>query len=90
MLYSGEELEVNGGGRKEAALGLEAKAEVEEEQKAADNEVQKLSEELMAYEDYMKFYQIPYYEGQSAAAPPSNPAPETVELWSFDDVSGEV
>ncbi|KAL0389665.1 UNVERIFIED_CONTAM: Ethylene-responsive transcription factor [Sesamum calycinum] len=53
----------------------------------ADNEVQKLSEELMAYENYMKFYQIPYLDGQSPAAP-TNPPPETVDLWSFDEVSG--
>ncbi|KAK4418104.1 Ethylene-responsive transcription factor [Sesamum alatum] len=53
----------------------------------ADNEVQKLSEELMAYENYMKFYQIPYLDGQSPAAP-TNPPAEAVELWSFDEVSG--
>ncbi|KAI6704635.1 hypothetical protein NL676_007597 [Syzygium grande] len=48
--------------------------------------VQKLSEELMAFENYMKFYQIPYLDGQSAAAPPI-PAQESVigELWTFDD-----
>nr|QNI23859.1 AP2/ERF transcription factor [Camptotheca acuminata] len=64
--------------------------EVEEE-----NEVQKLSEELMAYESYMKFYQIPYLEGQSAAGS-SNPVQDsvgggvTMELWSFDDVTPAV
>ncbi|KAL7112606.1 hypothetical protein ACP275_04G012600 [Erythranthe tilingii] len=52
---------------------------------AAENEVQKLSEELMAFENYMNFYQIPYLDGQSSA--PTNPPPETVELWSFDQVS---
>nr|WAK86037.1 transcription factor ERF76 [Nothapodytes nimmoniana] len=56
----------------------------------ADIEVQKLSEELMAYESYMKFYQIPYLDGQ-CAAPPTVPPQETVvggssaELWNFDD-----
>lgn len=60
--------------------------EVKKEESPDDREVQKLSEELMAYEDYMKFYQFPYLEGQSAAAPP-NPAQESVvaELWNFED-----
>ncbi|XWS46610.1 hypothetical protein CRYUN_Cryun14cG0083100 [Craigia yunnanensis] len=56
--------------------------EVQEE----ENEVQKLSEELMAYEDYMKFYQIPYLDGQS---PTQNivASQESVfgELWIFED-----
>ncbi|XP_054824341.1 ethylene-responsive transcription factor ERF071-like [Prosopis cineraria] len=57
------------------------KAVMEAEEK---NEIQKLSEELMAYENYMKFYQIPYYDGQSTA---SNNVQENVvgDLWSFDD-----
>ncbi|KAK6120175.1 hypothetical protein DH2020_046081 [Rehmannia glutinosa] len=75
----------DGDGGEEEAIGFVA-AEGED---APENEVQKLSEELMAYEDYMKFYQIPYLDGQSAAAP-SNPPPETVELWNFDEVSGEL
>ncbi|XP_004290818.1 PREDICTED: ethylene-responsive transcription factor ERF071 isoform X3 [Fragaria vesca subsp. vesca] len=53
---------------------------------AEENEVQKLSEELMAYENYMKFYQIPYLDGQSIA--PVNPtAQESMvdDLWIFDD-----
>lgn len=80
--------EVNGNGNtcKEGAIEFQV---AEEEDAAADNELQKLSEELMAYENYMKFYQIPYLDGQSAAAP-TNPPPETVELWSFDGVSGEL
>ncbi|KAL8191999.1 hypothetical protein R6Q57_028120 [Mikania cordata] len=51
-------------------------------------EVQKLSEELMAYESYMKFYQIPYLFEESPVAPKD---PEggvgggSIELWSFDD-----
>ncbi|XP_059659573.1 ethylene-responsive transcription factor RAP2-3-like [Cornus florida] len=63
--------------------------EAEEEQ----NEIQKLSEELMAYESYMKFYQIPYLNGESSAAPLPNPAQDTavggvaVDLWSFDDIT---
>ncbi|XP_027367061.1 ethylene-responsive transcription factor RAP2-12-like [Abrus precatorius] len=47
------------------------------------NTVQELSEELMAYENYMKFYQIPYYDGQST--PPNNVQESVVgDLWSFD------
>ncbi|OWM86065.1 hypothetical protein CDL15_Pgr010889 [Punica granatum] len=56
------------------------------EEAEEDREVQKLSEELMAYEDYMKFYHIPYLDGQSAAAPASAAQESVVaELWSFDD-----
>ncbi|RDX69968.1 Ethylene-responsive transcription factor RAP2-3 [Mucuna pruriens] len=47
------------------------------------NKVQELSEELMAYENYMKFYQIPYYDGQST--PPSVVQESLVgDLWSFE------
>ncbi|CAL1357542.1 unnamed protein product [Linum trigynum] len=54
---------------------------VEEEE---PTEVQKLSEELMAYENYMKFYQIPYLDGQSAT---QSAAEESVvgDLWNFND-----
>lgn len=64
-----------------------------EEQKA-ENEVEKLTEELMACESLMKFYEIPYFDGQSVAT--VNPAGEAVvgggsiDLWSFDDVSPTV
>ncbi|GAB4851330.1 hypothetical protein Ancab_030723 [Ancistrocladus abbreviatus] len=53
-----------------------------------ESEVEKLSEELMAYENYMKFYHLPYLDGQSATAPPPPACQEcaTLELWSFDDV----
>lgn len=77
------------GESKRAVVDLEAEAKA----KAEENEVQKLSEELMAYESYMKFYEIPYLDGQSAAAP-ANPATEggvgvgSMDLWSFDDVTG--
>ncbi|CAK9135064.1 unnamed protein product [Ilex paraguariensis] len=77
----------------------EDKLEVRENKEAvieveAENEVQKMSEELMAYESYMKFYQIPYLDGQSPTAPPI-PVPESVlgcgsvDLWSFDDVGSQ-
>ncbi|XAR61367.1 hypothetical protein NMG60_11035051 [Bertholletia excelsa] len=84
----------------------EKKQEVREDSKGSEvieaeneegekSEVEKLSEELMAYESYMKFYQIPYLDGQSPAVP-ANPAPENVvgggamDLWSFDDVNADV
>lgn len=54
-----------------------------------ENEVQKLSEELMAYESYMKFYDIPYLEGQPMAGqanPEGGVGGGPIELWSFDDV----
>ncbi|XP_059295491.1 ethylene-responsive transcription factor RAP2-3-like [Lycium ferocissimum] len=63
-----------------------------EEQKAENNEVLKLSEELMPYESLMKFYEIPYVDGQSVAAT-VNPVVEGVvgggpmDLWSFDDAA---
>nr|QED12481.1 ethylene-responsive transcription factor [Selenicereus undatus] len=54
-----------------------------------ENEVQKLSEELMAYENYMKFYELPYLDGQSATAPAAACCQDggaTLDLWSFEDV----
>ncbi|XP_004495934.1 uncharacterized protein [Cicer arietinum] len=63
----------------------EKEREIEQqEQEAAKSEVQELSDELMAYEDYMKFYQIPYYGGQFMPSP--NIVQESVvgDLWSFD------
>lgn len=58
-------------------------AEKEEE---SENEVQKLSDELMAYEDMMKFYQIPYLDGQSFTRirSESDQESEVGQLWSFD------
>ncbi|XP_017973671.1 PREDICTED: ethylene-responsive transcription factor ERF071 [Theobroma cacao] len=51
-----------------------------------ENQVERFSEDLMAYENYMKFFQIPYLDGQSTtqtvAVPPKN---VIGELWSFDD-----
>nr|APQ47348.1 AP2/ERF domain-containing transcription factor [Vernicia montana] len=57
---------------------------VDLESEQQESEVQKLSEELMAYENFMKFYQIPYLDGQSMAP---NTSQESVvgNLWSFDD-----
>ncbi|XP_047336224.1 ethylene-responsive transcription factor ERF071-like [Impatiens glandulifera] len=64
---------------------------VVEEEKEEENEVLKMSKELMAFESYMKFYQIPYIDGQSAIAPAnqlqeSGIGGSTLDLWSFDDV----
>lgn len=56
-----------------------------------ENEVQKLSDELMAFESYMKFYQIPYLDGGVEQSVAVNPVQENtmgcapLELWSFDD-----
>ncbi|KAJ0559370.1 putative transcription factor AP2-EREBP family [Helianthus annuus] len=62
------------------------KKKVEEVVQKEENEVQKLSEELMAYESYMKFYDIPYLEGQPSAVAPANAdGGGSIELWSFDD-----
>ncbi|KAJ9547639.1 hypothetical protein OSB04_020182 [Centaurea solstitialis] len=61
----------------------EKKAEEEED------EVQKLSKELMAYESYMKFYEIPYLDGPAVEATPANAdggaGGGPIELWCFDD-----
>ncbi|KAL9360376.1 hypothetical protein Peur_048499 [Populus x canadensis] len=51
-----------------------------------ENEVQKLTEELIAYENYMKFYQIPYLDGQSMAPNGSTQENLVANLWNFDDV----
>lgn len=80
----------------------EEKEETENKESVIDqveeqNELQKLSEELMAYESYMKFYEIPYLDGQSATATAAAAAPTSavlenvvdgglLNLWSFDDV----
>lgn len=50
------------------------------------NQVGKLSEELMAFEDYMRFYQIPYLDGQSS----TDVVPQLSvigNLWSYQDSS---
>lgn len=54
------------------------------------NEVQKLSEELMAFESLMKFYQIPYMDGSVEQLNPVQEAgigSASMELWNFEDVS---
>ncbi|VFQ59607.1 unnamed protein product [Cuscuta campestris] len=73
--------------------GSHTNQQIGEERMNASNEesqVQKLSEELMAYESFMKFFEIPYLDGHMPAVPVI-PASETavgggsLELWSFDD-----
>ncbi|KAJ8619487.1 hypothetical protein MRB53_028016 [Persea americana] len=53
-----------------------------------ENELQKLSEDLSAFESCMNFYQIPYLVGNVELQMASNPVQESDigELWSFDDV----
>ncbi|KAL1226262.1 Ethylene-responsive transcription factor [Cardamine amara subsp. amara] len=56
------------------------------EKMISENQVEKLSEELMAFEDYMRFYQIPYLDGQSA----TDAVPQVSDignLWTFQDLS---
>ncbi|OMO63890.1 hypothetical protein CCACVL1_22196 [Corchorus capsularis] len=68
--------------KREEPVNKVAAVEVREEA----NEVQKLSEELMAYENFMKFYQLPYLDGQSPTQNAVAPQESVVgELWSFDD-----
>ncbi|KAK6239416.1 hypothetical protein QUC31_004885 [Theobroma cacao] len=51
-----------------------------------ENQVERFSEELMAYENYMKFFQIPYLDGQSTTQTVAVPSENAIgELWSFDD-----
>ncbi|KAK1356906.1 ethylene-responsive transcription factor ERF071 [Heracleum sosnowskyi] len=62
-----------------------------------ENKVQKLSEDLMAYESYMKFYEIPYFNGSSATVAAAGGTANAeqgsaveggmINLWSFDDVA---
>ncbi|XP_077218505.1 ethylene-responsive transcription factor ERF071-like [Tasmannia lanceolata] len=53
--------------------------------------VRQLSEELSAFETYMKFYQIPYMDGGVEQSTVSNPVQESLvgDLWSFDDVPAD-
>ncbi|KAL9256269.1 Ethylene-responsive transcription factor 1-like protein [Drosera capensis] len=92
-------------GVKSSGVGAEVKGFVAEAAKVVDmiklkeeeNEVEKLSEELLAYENYMKLYDIPYLEGtvMAAVSRPENEEEEGVaaaaggaalEQWSFDDL----
>jgi EREBP-like factor len=71
---------------------VEARAQV-------SDEVKELSEELMAYENYMSYLGVPYMEGGNAAASATAaaaaaaavpeeaqvPVPAPAGLWSFED-----
>ncbi|KAL8253895.1 hypothetical protein R6Q59_032116 [Mikania micrantha] len=62
----------------------EKKVEVVQE----EVKVQKLSEELMPYDSYLEFYDIPYLEGQpmmAPAIPDDGAGGGSMELWCFDD-----
>ncbi|KAI3773171.1 hypothetical protein L6452_04374 [Arctium lappa] len=76
--FSGEQ--VVGSENEFVPATVEEKMTVQEQ-----DEVQKLSEELMAYESYMKFYEIPYLEGPAVEAPANPDGGGSIELWSFDD-----
>ncbi|KAG1366380.1 Ethylene-responsive transcription factor 1 [Cocos nucifera] len=61
-----------------------------------ENSAMKLSEELSAYESYMKFLQIPYLEGSAYESVDSLVSCEvdqdglnTMDLWNFDDLPAE-
>jgi hypothetical protein len=68
-----------------------------EAQTQVSDEVKELSEQLMAYENYMNFLGIPYMEGGNAAAGATTAAaaaaavaeeaqvPAPAGLWSFED-----
>ncbi|KAL9435618.1 hypothetical protein AB3S75_021816 [Citrus x aurantiifolia] len=80
-----------------AQMKVKAEEQEEEEKRKAEeeeNEVRKLSEELMAYENFMKFYQLPYLDGQSPVSNNNNNININIvhegvvgNLWSFDDVT---
>lgn len=78
------------GSASEVAGGSSGDQQHQEEKKSY--EVEKLSEELMAYENYIGFYdQMPFYDAQSAAAAAANNNNNVVqesvvgELWTFDE-----
>ncbi|KAK2649548.1 hypothetical protein Ddye_017037 [Dipteronia dyeriana] len=54
-----------------------------------DIELQKLSEELIEYDNFMKLYQLPYLGGKSPV--PNNELDNVVaDIWSFDDDASPV
>uniref|UniRef100_A0A2P2P0X0 AP2/ERF domain-containing protein n=1 Tax=Rhizophora mucronata TaxID=61149 RepID=A0A2P2P0X0_RHIMU len=70
----GQEVKVK---EESAALAVEAEA-------GNNDQVRDLTEELMGYDNYMMFYQIPYLDSQAG---PQNNAQENVvdNLWNFGD-----
>ncbi|CAM0881082.1 unnamed protein product [Alopecurus aequalis] len=69
------------------AVLLSPKKEEAFESAACSGEVKELSEELMAYENYMNFLGVPYMEGGDAAAPAAVAVCEEAPavLWNFED-----
>ncbi|EAY73721.1 hypothetical protein OsI_01597 [Oryza sativa Indica Group] len=51
----------------------------------SSDEVKELSEELLAYENYMSFLGIPYMEGGAASAAGAEEAAAPAGLWTFED-----
>uniref|UniRef100_A0ACD5ZI14 Uncharacterized protein n=1 Tax=Avena sativa TaxID=4498 RepID=A0ACD5ZI14_AVESA len=74
-----------------AVLPSPKKEEEFEPAAACSGEVKDLSDQLMAYENYMNFLGLPYMEGGNAAAAPaavvavSQSQEEPAALWSFED-----
>uniref|UniRef100_A0ACD5YS93 Uncharacterized protein n=1 Tax=Avena sativa TaxID=4498 RepID=A0ACD5YS93_AVESA len=76
-----------------AVLPSPKKEEEFEPAAACSGEVKDLSDQLMAYENYMDFLGVPYMEGGNAAAAPaavvavsqSQSQEEPAALWSFED-----
>uniref|UniRef100_A0A5B7ACP0 Putative ethylene response factor 5 n=2 Tax=Davidia involucrata TaxID=16924 RepID=A0A5B7ACP0_DAVIN len=64
---------------------------------AGENTVTNLSEELSAFESQMKFFQIPYLEGNWEASvdtllggDPTQDGGNSMDLWTFDDLPSVV
>ncbi|KAI9180640.1 hypothetical protein LWI28_006866 [Acer negundo] len=76
---------VNDGFFSQVKMKEEEKRLSEEE----DNELQKLSEELIEYDNFIKLYQLPYLDGKP---PVPNKELESVvaDIWSFDDDASPV
>ncbi|ERM96078.1 hypothetical protein AMTRI_Chr13g117150 [Amborella trichopoda] len=76
--------DVDGGG-----LDLSCKVSAKSEGDMNGNPAEKLSEELSAFESYMKFFQIPYLEGVEERVPVADTCQDgggSMDLWSFDDL----
>ncbi|KAJ4956203.1 hypothetical protein NE237_012986 [Protea cynaroides] len=89
-----EQMPVSGSEGGDSSTGFEqvnVKGEAEKEEEV--KEMQRLADELLSFEKYMKLYQIPYDGGdEQFMATNVNPVQENVvgggslDLWSFDDV----
>lgn len=76
-----------------AGAAKNLKASSEDSVQREGNTVDKLSEELSAFESEMKFFQIPYLEGNWEASvdtflgDASQDGGNPMDLWAFDDVT---